>query len=522
MIVPTERCEFHLGDCRAVLRGMEAESVHACITSPPYWSLRDYGLAPSVWGGRADCEHSWGEEMTARQSGGGLALGGNQTGGDKEWDLGPKSQGAFCGHCSAWLGCLGLEPTPVCRSGECGACFVCHIVEVFREVRRVLRKDGVAFINLGDSYAVGKCGRDDDGPEDLARRAEAYGTGVRKAGEKGANGIPRSAPPGYKAKDLMMMPAEVALALRRDGWWLRSCCIWEKLNPLPESVRDRPTTSHEYVFLLAKSASYYYDADAVREQHARLWDPETNGQGANFRGNLDPRNDPETQEGHRGGRCPPNPAGRNLRTVWSFATESYPHSHFATYPQKLVEPCVKAGSSEFGCCPAPGCGAPWRRVVEREFVPQPDVCAEKGIKGHADQKPMYAGSWEGVPRGSLNVTTTGWQPTCTHDLPPQPCVILDPFAGSGTTGAVAVKLGRRAILIDQNAQYLALAQERIAREPTRLFAVPGEVRPKKADARRKTLDAREGGSACSPPASSVQRPASALCPETLTLPEVAG
>jgi DNA modification methylase len=261
---------------------------------------------------------------------------------------------------------LGLEPTP--------EEYVAHMVEVFREVRRVLRDDGVLWLNLGDSYAAGKLGRDD-------------------SGDNGRFGGPRiepkqrSAPPGLKPKDLVGIPWRVAFALQADGWWLRADCIWAKPNPMPESVTDRPTKSHEYLFLLAKSERYYYDQDAVREPHSRLWD-ESNG-GSIATGRMAAANgamgDMST---HPKGYPLPNPTGRNRRSVWTIATKPYSGAHFATFPEKLVEPCILAG------CPAGG-------------------------------------------------------------------TVLDPFGGAGTTGLVAVKHGRNAILIELNPAYGELIRDRI-------------------------------------------------------------
>lgn len=173
---------------------MTARSTICCITSPPYLGLRSYGLPATVWGGREDCNHDWGEEITARQSGGGWAADGaaNQK---KVWDIGERSQGAFCSKCYAWLGCLGLEPDPdtYCR----------NLVLIFEDVRRVLSKRGSLWLNIGDSYAGGQCGRKDDAPAYLERRAATYGTGRVKAGRKGADATANKVPPGLKPKDLM-------------------------------------------------------------------------------------------------------------------------------------------------------------------------------------------------------------------------------------------------------------------------------------------------------------------------------
>ena len=195
--------------------------------------------------------------------------------------------------------------------------YVAKMIDVFREVRRVLRDDGVVFLNVGDSY--------------LSQQGKGFpGTGQVKLPEDSRN-IKMKRPAGLKPKDLCGIPWRLALALQAEGWYLRSDIIWAKPNPMPESVTDRPTKSHEYVFLLTKKPRYFYDANAVRENSHEH-----------------------------------STTGRNKRTVWIIPTESFPGAHFATFPTALVIPCILAGTSEKGCCP--GCGAPWKRVVEKKRI----------------------------------------------------------------------------------------------------------------------------------------------------------
>ena len=310
---------------------------------------------------------------------------------------------------------------------------------------------------------------------------------------------------GLKPKDLIGLPWRLAFALQADGWWLRSpvieevefycpcgCghimeervwryaqdreIIWKKPNPMPESVTDRPTTAHEHVFLLAKSARYFYDAEAIREQGTsgpsdlRKMDKSLERIGGKHKNLVDPlaRASSATNIGRKRAV---GSAMRNRRSVWTIATEPYSETHFATFPQKLVEPCILAGTSERGCCPE--CGAPWERAVNRQFRPQGDVSAEQGIRGHDRQKPMDAQSgWQGFPRGTTDVIATGWRPTCDHDTePPVPCVVIDRFAGSGTVGLVAQRLGRRWLACDISAEYAELARTR-CQEATLPMALP--------------------------------------------------
>ena len=331
-------------------------------------------------------------------------------------------------------GMIGLEPTFDDH--------LANLVAVFREVRRVLRSDGTLWLNYGDAYAAGGRGMSSDGE---TGRAVHEGGGEHQTGWRSG---------GWKPKDLMMMPSRVAMALQADGWWLRSEIVWHKPNPMPESVTDRPTSAHEKVFLLSKSARYYYDAEAVRVPHV---DP------ARGNGKHESKTPHMAEEVKRWvpGIRQYNPAGANLRNVWNIATFAYPGSHFATFPPALVEPCIKAGTSAQGVCGK--CGAPWERQVEKGIVYTQKVQNPKGSGDEANNQGdnrIRDGHIPGVP----TCKTTGWQPTCEHSAEVRPATVLDPFAGSGTVGLVADRLGRDAILIELNPEYAAMAEQRIVGE----------------------------------------------------------
>jgi len=327
-------CTLFQGHVLDVLNSMESESVQCVVTSPPYWGLRDYGLPPTIWDGEPDCEHEWGEESILEKCGKPTQAKGIFEGRNLEGIQSGKTihQGSFCTHCGAWKGSLGLEPTP--------ELYIDHIVQVFREVQRVLRKDGTCWLNLGDSYATSPLGNRGEhatgkiGDGNYKRRWDrqlGHGENKNKIYHKPSD-------IGLKPKDLCGIPWRVALALQADGWWLRSDIIWAKPNPMPESVTDRPTKSHEYVFLMSKSAKYFWDQEAVKEDG-----PTYIRKASGYKG-FDKTH---TGNNQKGGFADKDTItnGRNIRTVWTIATQPYSECHFATFPIKLVEPCVKAGSA---------------------------------------------------------------------------------------------------------------------------------------------------------------------------------
>lgn len=453
------------GDVLERLREMADGSVHCVMTSPPYWGLRDYGIEPSVWGGDPQCEHEWWIELVGTEVGKGnwWAQGTNgqgetQPGGvqAKREPVRATAERGFCSKCAAWRGCLGLEPTP--------EMFIEHLVAVFREVRRVLRKDGVCWVNMGDGYNAGT----DKGRRWSKTHNKYHGYWTNQKIDRRVFDVTT------KPKDLIGMPWRMALALQADGWWLRCDVIWAKPNPMPESVADRPAKAHEYLFLLTRSARYFYDAEAVKE--AALggeMQAGFRGVGSPYTHNQSFSND-TPKKAKTAGIERGTTTSRNLRSVWTIATAPFPEAHFATFPPALVEPCIKAGTSERGCCPS--CGAPWRRVVEKG---KPDLEHQRMCGGDANgQYDGQATKDYGAHRaqdasatkarilaGMTQRVTTGWEPTCKcGGAVPVACVVLDPFGGSGTVGLVAQRLGRDAVLIERKAEYCAMAKRRIEQE----------------------------------------------------------
>jgi len=346
--------------------------------------------------------------------------------------------GSFCA-CGAWCGEFGLEPTP--------EMYVEHVVDVFREVRRVLREDGTLWLNLGDSYANDSKWGGSSGGKHVATLHGKTGVGRQKTTT------------GLKPKDLVGIPWRVAFALQAAGWWLRSDVIWAKPNPMPESVTDRPTKAHEYLFLLAKSERYYYDADAIMEAGTDR-----------APGNKRPRKyavayASSESEHHRTAAGLERSdrqahARRNRRSVWTVTTQPFLGAHFATFPEALATPCVLAGTSAKGNCAA--CGAPWARDVERYRTHNGDRCDDLGAWRNTDPGSPVGAQGDGHWRYASVSETKGWKPTCTCDAPTAPALVLDPFAGSGTVGVVALRHGRRFLGIELNPTYCAMARRRIA------------------------------------------------------------
>ena len=394
---------------------LKDKTVQCCVTSPPYWGLRDYGTAEWM-GGDPDCDHQqnvrFSDKSGIRDTAKETVIAEN------------KGKGTFykdtCKKCGAIRidKQLGLEQTP--------EEYVENMVAVFREVWRVLRDDGTLWLNLGDSY----------------------------------NG-----------KQLIGIPWRVAFALQADGWYLRNDIIWHKPNPMPESVRDRCTKSHEYIFLLTKSAKYYYDNEAIKEpaeqgslermrrgvsDHHKNVDgapgqtphsinqPRLNVKRGGFNGKTNAMSGREAFRKFVG--------KRNRRTVWTITTKPYSGAHYATFPPEIPETCINAGTSEAGKCP--DCGMPFERV--KEVVSKPDRDTQEARENMVGVIPGRDGvhRMNSKDMESIVYKDVGWQAQCECGKDPIPCIVLDPFIGSGTTCMVARDLGRDSVGLDLSLDYL--------------------------------------------------------------------
>ncbi len=445
--------KIYVGDWVKVAETLPSGIAHLIITSPPYWGQRNYGVD----------------------------------------------------------GQLGLEKTPEEHIEK--------LVLGFRELRRVLRDDGVLFLNYGDKYGGGN-NKSKGKDKKMIQKFSARGSGNFHSAD-------------LRSGDLIGLAWRLALALQADGWYLRSDIIWAKAlsfcakysgSTMPESVNGwrwerhkvkveksdrakdggidgsaqwkpcpgcakcapdslilrkgswRPTRAHEYLFQLTKTSSYYCDMEAVREAHAEPWRStgkiESHG----------PKGVQAIKEGVNdgfglAGNVPReyNPSGRNLRDVFCINPQAYPDSHYATFPEKLVEPCIKVGTSEKGCCPK--CGAQWARIVDKpESISRTDTYKGKHEKvdsqfsHHRIQMFTKAGREAGLPHDNptLPTTTLGWLPTCKCGIKETvPAVVLDPFCGTATVCAVAAKLGRNYIGIELNPDYVKnQAEYRVAEGET--------------------------------------------------------
>lgn len=446
-----DRITLYQGHAMEVLRALPDESVDCCVTSPPYWALRCYGTEDLIWGGNPACDHQWDSAPPPR---------GNRGRSESDIPNSPKQSGtgaAFnqrpsgsCAKCGAWKGSLGQEPTP--------DLFVSNLKMIFHEVYRVLRPHGTLWLNIADSYcATDKWG---GGGTNTGKHVVAADGSVASWGNRRDK---RDSIAGLKPKDLVGIPWMAAFALRADGWYLRSDIIWGKSVPMPESVKDRTTKAHEYVFLMSKNADYFYDWHAIATP-------------AKHEGVLRSYNTPKkkarvingTGSGNESDNAGPVavPAMVNARDVWMLGPEpSGIDEHFATMPLTLAKRCLLAGTSAKGCCDQ--CGAPWEKIIEK---PSADHAADSETKFGEESTAGRLAMLRQAARanGSEYANSPvfkGWRPSCEcKDAGIRRPVVLDPFNGAATTGVAARELGCNYIGIDLNPKYLQISVDRLRQQ----------------------------------------------------------
>lgn len=411
------------GDCIEGLKNIPDKSVDCCVTSPPYFGLRDYGTTEQI----------------------------------------------------------GLEETP--------ELFIEKLTEVFTEVKRILKKEGTLWLNLGDSYWGGKGQSATQSPEEAVKRNKEGLAITSEHQQLGGKGYTRPTDKKHlsiKPKDLVGIPWMVAFALRSSGWYLRQDIIWHKPNPMPESVTDRCTKSHEYIFLMSKSKQYYYDADAIKTPILEDKGPQTFG-GKKARESQmnggDPRNghrsDKNSQLGkvwkpkgyeHRGtgdqkltGHSGNFDSDGNLigdgmankKSVWTVTTKPFSEAHFATFPQDLIVDCIKAGCPEFVCNK---CGRARERIVENEYKIHENWYGDKSKESKHSRGKAGNSYKEKIGINQVGFTDCG----CNAGF--SPGIVLDPFMGAGTTALVSRKLNRNFIGFELNPEYIKIAEKRLQNE----------------------------------------------------------
>ncbi len=398
-------------DALTGLRSLASESVHCVVTSIPYWGLRVYDVEPITFS-------------------------------------------------DGWHGHLGLELTI--------DLFVAHIVEIFNEIKRVLRYDGTCWVNIGDCY--GQQGRRSD-PGDVEKNQiraikRNYPTAAFAGTNKGWDRAANTVGGNIKQKDLCGQPWACAFALRASGWYLRSEIVWHKTNVLPESVRDRPSKAHETIFLLAKLPVYYYDRIRVQEPIKQTTIQRSSRAVGNHKtvGGA-PGQKPHSFSQPRDRVSDVIMLTRNRRTVWNISNKPYHGAHFATFPLEIPQLAILAGTSEKGCCNV--CLAPWKRVLE----PASDYKEHLGKSFHSHENDLLHGMGQKKHKKFQSIIadykTIDWVPTCKcarNDKPLAKPVVLDPFVGSGTTIIAALQEGCIAIGIELSSNYAAMAKERIETE----------------------------------------------------------
>jgi site-specific DNA-methyltransferase (adenine-specific) len=448
------------GDALTELKKMEDESINCFITSPPYWALRDYGEdTKTIFDGDKNCEHEWETEVTKRP---------NASGGNTDWtkeklaikgvenysefvDYNKReTRSDFCSKCGAWQGQLGLEPT--------FDLYIQHLCNIFDEIKRVLKKEGTCWINIGDTYGG-------SGNSSWGTPIEIRGKQFRKCLNIDQEYL---APPRKNtlAKSLTLIPFRFAIEMINRGWILRNVIIWHKPNCMPASVKDRFTVDFDYFFFFVRSKKYYFEQqfeelkETSKERYRRSFE---NSYTPGYAYPREVREKPQGWANNSEYRFPDN---RNKRCVWTIPIQPFPEAHFAVYPEKLVEIPIRSGCPRFIC---EKCGKARERLYEREKIIRDEPYdgsksknMDKNFSSRRMSMMVKKGREMGLPHDDPipQLIDKGYN-DCGCGAEFIPGIVLDPFMGSGTTGVVAKKLGRDFIGIDLKEEYVEMARRRI-------------------------------------------------------------
>lgn len=404
-------------DCREGLKQLEDNSIDCVIASPPYWNLRDYEIKGVIWDDNFDCDHIWTDHLSFN------------------WLREP----IFCVKCGAWYGVLGLEPN--------FELYIKHLCNIYDDVKRVLKKSGTCWVNLGDSYGSGK-----HYDSKYLNNEEIQKKGPVK---------------GYQ-KCLLLIPQRFAIEMINRGWILRNVIIWHKPNAMPSSAKDRFTVDFEYIYFFVKRKKYWFEQqrESLKESGWDQWSKKYN---VGIGGKRDaPQKIQQNQE-----YIPINPLGRNKRTVWRIPTKPNPEAHFATFPPNLVKPMIKSGCPEYIC---KECGKPREKIIEKGKTYY-QYCKDNKLKWSKDAKSSRDDNqfpWDTKLSGQAHKEFRDKNPDilkgysdCGCEAKYKPGIVLDPFAGVGTTLKEAWKLGRNYIGFEISKEYCEIARKIL--DPTKNY-----------------------------------------------------
>lgn len=408
-------------------------------------ALRDYGEnCSSIWDGDKNCEHEWNENIQVPRGG----YSPDSIVGNNALIKRESVKSNFCSKCNAWKGQLGLEPT--------FDLFIKHLCDIFDEVKRVLRKDGTCWVNLGDTYgSSGSRSKSEEESEKNKERAKikGYNVGGWSSDSQGANNrnFIDTTSLGIQEKSLCLIPFRFAIEMQNRGWILRNVIIWQKPNCMPSSVKDRFTVDFEYLFFFVKNKKYWFETQY--EPHTQI--DRRGDNRVEYKGKCS-----NSQWGNYLGQ---GINGRNKRAVWSICPQPFPEAHFATYPEELCETPIKAGCPQYIC---KKCGKAREKIMEKQQPPE-EVFTNTNSPNDGY---VSSGAWNGGNKG-FGQKLQNWlnehpdkfigYTDCGCNIGFESGIVLDPFFGAGTTGLVALKNNRNFIGIELNPEYIKIAKERL-------------------------------------------------------------